>query len=237
MELSGCDPSRSSYTNSPGRAPGLLGPFSTMKNIFNQIWQAALPFQDKRDDAGHAAVTYYYAQQLVQLKRADADVILPAIILHDTGWSQLTRQERFVIFDANATKEDELHVRHRHQEEGVRIARKILQNLAYPRDLIIEILEIISQHDTRQGFISESEGLVRDADKLWRFSRTGFDADIVRFEFEPQFLIDRLLGQIPEDNFFYSSLAKDIARSELDLRSKEYVRPANSPHADAALVA
>lgn len=196
-----------------------------MKKIFNQIWQAALPFQDKRDDAGHAAVTYAYAQQLVQLTNADADIIFPAIILHDTGWSQLTRQERFVIFDANATREDELHVRHRHQEEGVKIARRVLHSLAYPRDLTIEILEIISQHDTRQGFISENEGLVRDADKLWRFSRIGFDADIVRFRFEPQFLIDRLRGQIPEQHFFYSELSRNIALSELETRRKEYVRP------------
>jgi len=42
--------------------------------------------------------------------------------------------------------------------------------------LVPEILEIISHTDTRKGFISKNEGLVRDADKLWRTSQRGFAA-------------------------------------------------------------
>ncbi len=193
-----------------------------MKTTYEQIWEAALPFQDKRDDAGHAAVTYGFAQKLVSLAGGEPQVIFPAIILHDTGWSRLTREERFVIFSPTATRDDELAVRYRHQEEGVAIARKILGDLAYPEEWTSEILEIISQHDTRDHFISHNEGIVRDADKLWRFSDVGFGADVERFEYEPDFLHDKLVGQIPSPMFFYSPTSRELALEELAARKREY---------------
>lgn len=78
-----------------------------MKKIFHQIWDTALPFQDKRDDAGHAFITLEYAKQLVDLEQGNPDVILPAIILHDTGWSRLTQAEWRIVFSSSATAEDE----------------------------------------------------------------------------------------------------------------------------------
>ena len=69
-----------------------------MKKIHTEIWDTALPYQDKRDDAGHAFITLEFAKQLVDLEHGDQDVVLPAIILHDTGWSQLSREEWQVVF-------------------------------------------------------------------------------------------------------------------------------------------
>lgn len=194
-----------------------------MKHIFHQIWDTALPFQDKRDDAGHAFITLEYAKQLVDLERADENVVLPAIILHDTGWSRLSREEWSVVFSPTATAEDEMVVRLRHQEEGVNIAREILESMDYPTKWTNEIIEIISEHDTRQHFISKNEGVVRDADKLWRFSRTGFEADVERFEIDPIVLHNRLIGQIPSDNFFYAETSRQLAMQELTRRHCEYI--------------
>lgn len=194
-----------------------------MKTIHNEIWNMALPFQDKRDDAGHAFITLEYAKQLVDLDNGNADVIIPAIILHDTGWSRLTREEWQVVFTPEATPEDEMVVRLRHQEEGVNIAREILSKLDYPKAWTEEIVEIIAEHDTRQGFISKNEGLVRDADKLWRVSKTGFDADIERFEILPETLHDRLLKQIPSDGFFFSNTSIELANQELARRRREFM--------------
>ena len=113
-------------------------------------------------------------------------------------------------------------VRLRHQEEGVNIAQEVLESMDYSTEWTEEIIEIISEHDTRQGFISNNEGLMRDADKLWRFSKTGFDADVERFEITPQELHDRLLLQIPSDGFFYSETSRQLAFQELDRRKKEF---------------
>lgn len=199
-----------------------------MKENHIRIWNTALPFQDKRDDAGHAFITLEYAKQLVDLEGGNPDVVLPAIILHDTGWSQLSREEWMVVFSPTATPDDEMVVRLRHQEEGVKLARRILEEMDYPTVLTEEILEIISEHDTRREFISNNEGLVRDADKLWRFSKTGFDADITRFEIDPQVLHDKLVKQIPQEGFFYSETSRELAREELARRRREFTTAANA---------
>lgn len=204
------------------RRGNLLPKDGPMNDIFDRIWEAALPYQDKRDDAGHAYVTYTYAQELLRLEPGNPDVVLPAIIMHDTGWSKLSRDERFIIFKADATPEDEKIVRFRHQDEGVKIAHAILEDMRYDAGKTREILEIISEHDTRDHFISLNEGLVRDADKLWRFSEIGFRADIERFEFDPAFLHDKIEAKIDEQGFFYSKAARELARRELAARREQY---------------
>lgn len=199
-----------------------------MKESHTLIWNTALPYQDKRDDAGHAFITLEYAKQLVDLESGNPDVVLPAIILHDTGWSQLSRDEWMIVFLPTTTAEEEMVVRLRHQEEGVKLARRILEEMDYPTVLTEEILEIIAEHDTRQEFISNNEGLVRDADKLWRFSKTGFDADVTRFEIDPQELYDKLVKQIPQEGFFYSETSRELAREELERRRREFTTAANA---------
>lgn len=198
-----------------------------MQEIHTRIWNAALPYQDKRDDAGHAFITLEYAKQLVDLEGGDPNIVLPAIILHDTGWSQLSRDEWMVVFSPTASPADEMVVRVRHQEEGVKLARRILEELDYSARWTEEIIEIISEHDTRKGFISNNEGLVRDADKLWRFSKTGFDADVARFAIQPQALHDKLAGQIYQSGFFYSETSRLLAREELERRRREFTTAAS----------
>ncbi len=171
-----------------------------MKDIFNQIWELALPYQDKRDDSGHAATSLKYARQLVELENGNEDVIIPAIILHDVGWSQLVKERRMLIFDKDTSKEVKREIQLEHQNKGVKLADEILRKVNYPEELIKEILEIISEHDTREGFISQNEGLVRDADKLWRTSIEGFAAAELR----------RKTGDNPRDEVFWKKIEEDI---------------------------
>ena len=191
-----------------------------MKEIFQRIWELALPYQDKRDDRGHAKTTLDYAKTLVNAENSDEDIVIPAIILHDIGWSQLSRSKRLLIFDRNAKEEEILSVRLQHQSEGVELARDILSEVGYPADMTEEILEIISEHDTREGFISRNEGLVRDADKLWRFSRGGFEADARRYKGTRKFPFGILENSLQNPNFLYSKTARQIAFEELELRRK-----------------
>lgn len=192
-----------------------------MKKIFEKIWNLALPHQDKIDDKGHARTVTSCAYRLLEKERADENIVIPAAILHDVGWSQLPRKERFLKFSPTATKEEKIQNRLKHQKEGVKIARRILEKVDYPPNLSEKILEIISQHDTRKGFISKEEGLVRDADKLWRFSKIGFKKDLKRFNFTFQQLEEKLLKNLKDPNFIYSQTAKNIAEEELKNRKKE----------------
>ena len=104
-----------------------------MKEIFNKIWELALPYQDKRDDTGHAEVALRYARELATLENGNEDVILPAIILHDIGYSQLPKERRLLVFDKDAKDEDKRPVVLEHQAESVKLAAIILKEVNYPR--------------------------------------------------------------------------------------------------------
>jgi len=190
-----------------------------MKDIYEKIWALAYEYQDKRNDGGHAEVALNFAQRLIVMEDGNEDVVIPAIILHDIGWSQLTEKDRLLIFDKNAAKEDRQRVVMLHQENSVDLARSILNKVSYPPEMIEEILEIISQHDSREGFISNNEGLVRDADKLWRVSKGGVAADVRRSNDKKRF--QEIIDATDRKNYFYSESAKQIARAEIADRRKE----------------
>jgi HD superfamily phosphodiesterase len=192
-----------------------------MKEIFNKIWELALPYQDKRDDPGHAEVTLRYATELVAQEKGNEDVVIPAIILHDVGYSRLPKERRLAVFNAGARDEHRHAVVFEHQIESIKIAAKILRMVNYPDDLTDEILEIISQHDTREGFISQNEGLVRDADKLWRTSREGFLAAETRAKAREAERFKQIEKGIKRPKYFYSETAKRMALADLKIRMQE----------------
>jgi hypothetical protein len=192
-----------------------------MKEIFNRIWELAWPYQDKREDAGHAAVTLKYVRQLLEIEKGDEDVVMPAIMLHDVGWSQLPQERRMLIFDKDAKEDDKKGAVAEHQKESVRVAATILKQVNYPQKLVDEILEIVSQHDTRKGFISKNEGLVRDADKLWRTSKEGSAAGKAKRKEPDPSWEKKAEEQLDKPDYFYSDISRQIAKAEHKLRLEE----------------
>jgi HD superfamily phosphodiesterase len=196
-----------------------------MQDIFNQIWELALPYQDQRDDSGHAITSLKYARQLAEQEGGEADIIIPAIILHDVGWSQLVKERRMLIFDKDSSKEVKREVQLEHEKESARLAGEILHKLNYPEEKIKEIQEIVSQHDTREGFISRNEGLVRDSDKLWRTSPEGVGAAEARRKAANKPRDDshwkKMEEEINKPGYFYSERARQIATADHRQRLQE----------------
>ena len=96
----------------------------------------------------------------------------------------------------------------------------------YPEKHIPHIIEIISGHDTRKGFYSKEDGIARDADKLWRYSKIMFNLYInsknkLRGKIPFTKLYDLSKKEIDKKDFFYSKIARTIARKELEKRLKE----------------
>lgn len=189
-----------------------------MKRIdskYKDIWNKAFQYQDARNDRGHAFIVTVYAQGICDNEKVDKDVVVPAAILHDIGWSQMTKPERMLIFDKSTPKEERLKMRYKHQREGVRLAKIVLGEVKYTKELVEEILEIISEHDTRKGFVSANEGAMRDADKLSRFDEHGFldDNQNSAIIFEKHF---RALEEYLEmKDFFYFESSKKLAEKKL----------------------
>jgi hypothetical protein len=189
-----------------------------LKEIFNRIWELALPYQDKREDPGHAEVTLRYAKQLVDLEKGNEDIVIPAIILHDVGYSQLPQERRLSMWKPETRNEDRMGIVYEHEIESIKLASKILRQVNYPLELVDEILDIISQHDTRKGFISKNEGLVRDADKLWRTSTEGVGVAAVREKAREGERYKKIEEGLKKPDYFYSDTARQMAITEVKTR-------------------
>jgi len=145
------------------------------------VWQAALPYLRTRANDAHTLVSYGIARALLAMvPDGNPDIVLPAIILHDTGWSTVDEQ---VAINAIAPDRDGSlrHIVIQHEKEGARIAREILEGLGHPAAAIDEICEIIDGHDTRLTALSTNDALVKDADKVWRVSPHGIQVAVPRF--------------------------------------------------------
>lgn len=195
-----------------------------------RIWDASFPFQDKRHDIGHAETVTYFALKLTKILGGDREITIPAAILHDTGWSQMTQTE-LDLFYIDAWERYEPILRARHQETGSDLAKIILSGMSdhctHPYDLrsdhVDEICEIISQHDTRKGFYNNNDGIVRDADKLWRFTKPCLQILIdLRGSGNMDSAIAETSKAISKEGFFYSPVSAMIAITELDNVRKSY---------------
>ncbi len=82
-----------------------------------------------------------------------------------------------------------------------------------------QILEIIDGHDSRKVAISLNDMIVKDADKLWRYSESGFYIDIERFGESFDEGLDRLRSNLAK--WFFTVTAKEMAAEKLSRREKE----------------
>ncbi|MEM7343305.1 MAG: HD domain-containing protein [Chloroflexota bacterium] len=182
-----------------------------MKPLFAPIYLASREYWNTRFNDIHIPLSYDFVRQLLlAYPDANEDVVVPAILLHDNGWKMIPEDLQNQSFGPNMKRED---LRRLHETEGVRIADEILTKLGFISTLNGEILEIIDGHDSRPGALSLNDKLVKDADKLWRFTPTGQDIDHRRFERE--LMAHALWTREQIDEWFFTDRAKQIAQDVL----------------------
>lgn len=136
-----------------------------------KIWELAQPYLDVRSNDEHTLYSYALLQQLIEFTpEGDANVLLPAILLHDTGWKMIPADKLLQAFGPN-NKYPELT--RQHELEGVAIAQKVLTELGYTSVHIEKITAIIDGHDTTKTARSIDDALLKEADKLWRYTPHG----------------------------------------------------------------
>ena len=119
------------------------------------------------------------------------------------------------VFDPGANEEERREVVYEHQIESIKLALKILREVDYPPKLIDEILDIISQHDTRRGFVSKNEGIVRDADKLWRTSEKGFTVAEERAKKRESERFRQIEKGLKKEDYLHTETARQMALEDL----------------------
>jgi hypothetical protein len=180
-------------------------------SVYDDIYRKAAPYLDTRQNDVHVSGSYDFARRLLVLyPNADEEIVLPAIVLHDVGWKMVPEQKQLSAF---GPKVKDKKTRRIHETEGVKIAEEILTRLNYDKEKILEILSIIDGHDTRQEALSLNDQLVKDADKLWRFTPAGVDIDHTRFGI-PRDSYMKWLDTVIDD-WLFTPEAKEMAHAAL----------------------
>ena len=161
---------------------------------YDAVWRKAEPYMRARKNDVHVPLSFGWAQRLLDHHPdADRDIVSLAILLHDIGWYSIDMEDIIEKgFGPNMMQSD---VRFLHETEGVRLCRPVLQETGWPEDTIQAVCEIIDGHDTRPTPRHLNDRLVRDADKLWRFSVTGVSVACDWFKMTPHQYADRLTQQ------------------------------------------
>jgi HD superfamily phosphodiesterase len=94
-----------------------------------------------------------------------------------------------------------------------------LEGLHYPAEKVDEICRIIRGHDSRKRAVSRSDRIVKDADRLFRYSRKGLAIDLNRFHTDRGDHLGYLERHI--EKWFFLSVSRQLAGEELAQRKRE----------------
>ncbi len=184
-----------------------------------QVYKAAEKYMRVRKNDVHIPLSYKYALKLIEkYPNADADLAAISIILHDIGWYSIDEDD---IFKKGFQSENFMQsdVRYLHESEGVRLSAKLLKDLGYPEEFIQKVASIIDGHDTRNFSKSLEDEIVRDADKLWRFTVTGVSVACDWFKQTPSRYCNRLETDIIPQLHLPESI--EMAKADLAETRKE----------------
>lgn len=177
--------------------------------FYKKIYDAAKPLLRARQNDIHARICYQYALKLLEAEGGNPSIVLPAVLLHDVGYSSIPEDQMHSAFGPNVEKPE---LQKLHETEGARLAEKILKKLRHPDACIEEIKVIIEGHDSREVALSLNDAVTKDADKLWRYSYEGFTIDCRRFYVKAAEWLDHLIAHIPI--WFYTATGAQLASEE-----------------------
>jgi hypothetical protein len=184
------------------------------------LYRRAQPFLETRMNDLHVRLSCQYLLALLEDEGGDARLAVPALILHDVGWSQVPEERQRRAFGPNSSdaEADRLH-----EAEGARLARELLGTLGWPEPVVAEICRIIRTHDSAPVASTLDEALVKDADKLFRVSQIGFPLQIESMfdgTISAQELHDFIAVRAPR--WFLTASGLAFVRRELAARREEH---------------
>jgi hypothetical protein len=185
---------------------------------YDAVWRASEPYMRARKNDVHIPMSFAFALKLLAAyPEADKDIVLLALLLHDVGWWSIDMHDIIEKgFGPNMMQSD---VRFLHEKEGVRLSRQVLLQTGWPQSVIDAVGEIIDGHDTRPHARSLNDRVVRDADKLWRFTVTGVAVACDWFKMTPHAYAERLEQQVVtlETEAARGMAARELTRTRSEL--------------------
>ncbi|MGW2640311.1 HD domain-containing protein [Streptomyces sp. NPDC001348] len=191
-----------------------------LTGVRREIWDRALPYLDVRDNDAHSLYAFALAAALVDtLPGAREEVVLPAVLLHDTGWKTVDPADILPAIAGRSGTTGHETIR-RHETEGAAIAARILADVGHPARDIERIVAIIDGHDTRRDALDLDDAVVKDADKLWRLTPHGLRTVGAWFALDPDQTLRFVTGRtcdrlITEQARAVGAALITLARTEL----------------------
>lgn len=186
------------------------------------IWVKVIPEMRSRSNDVHIPLSLAFAERLCDcFPEANSLLVRVAVLLHDTGWGRV--DESKIISEGFRGDWRKADIRFEHERQSCLIADEVLPGLGYEPDFVEAVKAIVDGHDTRQEAYSLEDAMMRDADRLWRFTTAGIGLASGWFDMAPAPYTDRLASEIiPE---LKTQPAIELATAELE-RSKAMLKTA-----------
>lgn len=184
------------------------------------IFDLARPYLQVMHNELHTKEAIHFCLQLLESVSGERHIVIPAVILHDTGWSKIPEK----VSQKIRVPDGEPEAIKVHEEISALIAELVLRDVGYDRALINEIVCLINGHDSRKQAISLNDKIIKDGDKLSRFSKKFCK---IWPHWGDGAAANDLFGALSHGvkNWFFLPLSRKIARIELDLRIREDCTP------------
>ena len=137
-------------------------------SIENNIKNIVISYYEKGRsdwDIPHVLASVHWMKELLKKEQGNPRILIPAVYLHDIGYSDL-----FSI--QNPSPEDIKRVKEQHMARGAEIAGKILSSLnEFSDEEIKRIKHLIAMHDDLENINEPDEQLLFEADSLGQIDR------------------------------------------------------------------
>jgi hypothetical protein len=184
-----------------------------MEYIYRKIWRLALPYLSKgirKDFVLHTKMVVKGMKLLLKKERGDKDILIPAAILHDTGWANVPHYLQKAQDSKRIRKAMELHLK-----LSAPIIKEILCKVNFKTKKIKRVTDIVLAHKYKNPRALEKRMLI-DADTLSDVFKEQFYSDAKIYKVMPEDFF-----HIRRNNKFYTETAREIFQKELNKRARE----------------
>ena len=183
-----------------------------MDKKYNKIWRLCIPYvkAGREKDFIHVKGVIKAMEIIIKSGIGDESLLMPAAILHDAGWSMVSKK-----LQLSKKKNDRVKALKLHIENSAKIAKRILLKVGCEPKKINKIISIIKAHKFHNPKEINKRILI-DADALSDSFREQFQGDLKYYKANRLFWYNFR----KKDNKFYTKIAEKVFNEEIEKRLK-----------------
>jgi hypothetical protein len=173
-------------------------------DAYRAFFRFTLPYLNARTTDVHTALSVSHIAELIKATPdvVNENILYSAVILHDSGWAQLSHQEiaDSLDYSAVAYSPRALKPKEAHATLGAKMAQKLLSehdgDLGLSTDQQTFVQDLVYYHDQIRPWPTKPEPveylLLGDADRLWSYTHENFWLDTIRKNVAPTIYVKTL---------------------------------------------